>query len=144
MAMSAFAGHPVLLVNTASQCGLTPQYKGLEALWQKYRDKGLILLGVPSNDFGRQEPGTEAEIKTFCSTKYDVTFPMTSKYPVTGKEAHPLYQWVLEQAGEAAAPKWNFHKYLIGRKGELAGIFGSRVPPDDSTLTTAIETELKR
>jgi glutathione peroxidase len=84
----------VLVVNTASQCGLTPQYKGLEALYRKYKDKGLVVLGVPSNDFGRQEPGTETEIKTFCSTKYDVTFPMTAKYPVTGDGAHPLYKWV--------------------------------------------------
>jgi glutathione peroxidase len=142
--MKDFAGHPVLVVNTASQCGLTPQYKGLEALYRKYKDKGLIVLGVPSNDFGRQEPGTESEIQTFCSTKYDVTFPMTAKYPVTGDGAHPLYKWVAEEAGEAAAPRWNFHKYLIGGKGELAGIFGSRVEPSDSALTTAIESELKR
>jgi glutathione peroxidase len=144
MKMSAFTGHPVLVVNTASQCGLTPQYKGLEALWRKFKDKGLIVLGVPSNDFGRQEPGTETEIKDFCSTKYDVTFPMTAKYPVTGGEAHPLYRWVLSEAGEAATPRWNFHKYLIGGNGELAGIFGSRVAPDDSALTAAIESELKR
>jgi glutathione peroxidase len=144
MKMSAFAGHPVLVVNTASQCGLTPQYKGLEALWQKYKDKGLVVLGVPSNDFGRQEPGTESEIKEFCSTKYKITFPMTAKYPVIGGEAHPLYRWVAAEAGEAAAPRWNFHKYLIGGKGELAGIFGSRVDPSDSALASAIETELKR
>jgi glutathione peroxidase len=141
--LSAFAGHPVLVVNTASQCGLTPQYKGLEALYQKYKDKGLVVLGVPSNDFGRQEPGTESEIKEFCDTRYRITFPMTAKYPVTGAQAHPLYQWVLGQAGEAAAPRWNFHKYLIGPKGELAGIFGSRVDPSDATLAAAIETELK-
>ena len=141
--MSQFAGHPVLVVNTASQCGLTPQYKGLEALYQKYKDEGLIVLGVPSNDFGRQEPGTESEIKAFCDTRYRITFPMTAKYPVTGPQAHPLYQWVLAQAGEAAAPRWNFHKYLIGPKGELAGVFGSRVEPSDAALNTAIETELK-
>jgi len=144
MKMSAFAGHPVLVVNTASQCGLTPQYRGLEALWQRYKDKGLVVLGVPSNDFGRQEPGTESEIKEFCSTKYQITFPMTAKYPVIGGEAHPLYRWVAAEAGEAAAPRWNFHKYLIGGKGELAGIFGSRVDPSDSALASAIETELKR
>jgi glutathione peroxidase len=142
--MKKFAGHPVLVVNTASQCGLTPQYKGLEELYQKYKDKGFVVLGVPSNDFGRQEPGTESEIKAFCSTKYDVTFPMTAKYPVTGDGAHPLYKWVVEEAGEAAAPRWNFHKYLIGSKGEIAGIFGSRVEPSDSALIAAIESELKR
>src|SRR5580693_1733400 len=92
--MSAFAGHPVLVVNTASQCGLTPQYKELEALWQKYRDKGLVVLGVPSNDFGRQEPGTAAEIKTFCETNYQVDFPLADKVKVLGDGAHPFYRWV--------------------------------------------------
>ena len=140
--MSAFAGHPVLVVNTASQCGLTPQYKELEALWQKYRDQGLVVLGVPSNDFGRQEPGTEAEIKKFCATNYQVSFPMTSKNAVIGAQAHPLYKWVVAQAGEAAAPRWNFHKYLIGANGELAGTFGSKVTPQDSTLTAAVEAAL--
>jgi len=141
--MSAFAGHPVLVVNTASQCGLTPQYKGLEALFQKYRDKGLIVLGVPSNDFGRQEPGNEAEIKNFCATNYKVTFPMTSKNPVIGGSAHPLYKWAVAEAGEAAAPRWNFHKYLIGKNGKLAGTFGSKTAPEDAALTSAIEAELK-
>jgi glutathione peroxidase len=142
--MSEFKGHPVLVVNTASECGLTPQYEGLEALWQKYRDNGLIVLGVPSNDFGGQEPGTEAEIKKFCTNTYQVTFPMTSKYPVTGKNAHPLYQWVQGQVGEAAAPRWNFHKYLIDANGGLAGTFGSKVTPEDSALKSAIETELAK
>ena len=141
--MSAFAGHPVLVVNTASQCGLTPQYRGLEALWQKYRDKGLIVLGVPSNDFGRQEPGNEAEIKKFCATNYKISFPMTSKNAVIGAHAHPLYQWAVKEAGEAAAPRWNFHKYLIGAKGELAGTFGSKVAPEDTALASAIEAALK-
>jgi glutathione peroxidase len=111
-------------------------------VWQKYRDRGLVVLGVPSNDFGAQEPGTEAEIKNFCSANYKVTFPMTSKNAVIGKNAHPLYKWVVAQAGEAAAPRWNFHKYLIGAKGELAGTFGSKVAPDAAALTTAIETAL--
>jgi glutathione peroxidase len=140
--LSQFAGHPVLIVNTASQCGLTPQYKGLEALWQKYKGKGLIVLGVPSNDFGQQEPGTEAEIKNFCTSNYNVTFPMTSKNPVTGANAHPLYKWAVGEAGEAAAPRWNFHKYLIGANGELAGTFGSKVAPEDGSLASAIEAEL--
>ncbi|HEX3486799.1 MAG TPA: glutathione peroxidase [Micropepsaceae bacterium] len=140
--LSQFAGHPVLIVNTASQCGLTPQYKGLEALWRKYKDRGLVVLGVPSNDFGAQEPGTESEIKNFCSTNYGVTFPMTAKNPVIGPKAHPLYKWAVSEAGEAAAPRWNFHKYLIGSQGELAGTFGSKTPPDDAALTGAIETAL--
>jgi glutathione peroxidase len=142
--LSQLAGKAVLVVNTASQCGLTPQYRGLEALWEKYRDHGLVVLGVPSNDFGGQEPGTEAEIKNFCTTKYKVTFPMTAKNAVIGKHAHPLYKWVISEAGEAAAPRWNFHKYLIGAKGELAGTFGSKVPPDDAALITAIEAQLNQ
>jgi glutathione peroxidase len=140
--LSQFVGHPVLVVNTASECGLTPQYKGLEALWRKYKDRGLVVLGVPSNDFGAQEPGTESEIKDFCSTNYGVTFPMTAKNPVIGPKAHPLYKWAVAEAGEAAAPRWNFHKYLIGPKGELAGTFGSKTPPDDAALAGAIETAL--
>jgi glutathione peroxidase len=140
--LSQFAGHPVLVVNTASKCGLTPQYKGLEALWRKYRDRGLIVLGVPSNDFGGQEPGSEAEIAEFCASRYSVSFPMTAKNPVIGADAHPLYKWAVAEAGEAAAPRWNFHKYLIGPKGELAGTFGSKVAPDDAALTGAIETAL--
>ena len=141
--MSQFAGHPVLVVNTASACGLTPQYNGLEALWQKYKGKGLIVLGVPSNDFGGQEPGTEAEIKNFCTSNYKVTFPMTTKNAVTGAHAHPLYKWAMKEAGEAAAPRWNFHKYLIGANGELAGTFGSKVTPEDTSLASAIEAEVK-
>ena len=140
--LSQLAGKPILVVNTASQCGLTPQYRGLEALWEKYRDRGLVVLGVPSNDFGGQEPGTEAEIKNFCTTRYQVTFPMTSKNPVIGASAHPFYKWVVSQLGDAAAPRWNFHKYLIDAKGELAGTFGSKVAPDDAALTTAIEAQL--
>src|SRR5205823_4717465 len=140
--LDAWRGRPVLVVNTASFCGYTPQYSDLEALWAKYRDRGLVVLGVPSNDFGRQEPGTEAEIKEFCANKYKVTFPMTSKNAVLGASAHPFYKWVVSQAGEAAAPRWNFHKYLIDAKGELAGTFGSKVAPEDAALITAIEAEL--
>jgi glutathione peroxidase len=140
--LSQYAGHSVLVVNTASQCGFTPQYRGLEALWQKYHDRGLVVLGVPSNDFGAQEPATEVEIKNFCSTHYSVSFPMTSKYAVIGASAHPFYKWVVSEAGEAAAPRWNFHKYLIGPKGELAGTFPSKVAPDAGALTAAIESAL--
>ena len=142
MKLSDFAGHPVLVVNTASACGFTPHYRGLEALWQKYRDRGLVVLGVPSNDFGAQEPGTEAEIKNFCSTRFNVTFPMTSKNAVVGNDAHPFYKWIAAQGGETAAPRWNFHKYLIDGKGELAGVFPSKVAPEDKALTSEIEREL--
>jgi glutathione peroxidase len=140
--LSAFKGKAVLVVNVASQCGLTPQYAGLEALWKAHRDKGLVVLGVPANDFGAQEPGTEAEIKTFCKTRFQVDFPMTAKEPVIGAYAHPLYRWIVSELGEDAAPKWNFHKYLFGRDGAIAGTFGSRTPPNAPELETAIEDAL--
>ena len=142
--LASFAGKPLLVVNTASQCGYTPQYEDLVKLWQGYRDKGLTIVGVPSNDFGGQEPGSEAQIQNFCATNYKVTFPMTAKYPVVGANAHPLYKWAVAEAGEAAAPKWNFHKYLIGADGALAGTFGSKVTPDDPALAAAIEAALKK
>ena len=142
MKMADFKGKAVLVVNTASQCGLTPQYAGLEKLWQGYRDKGLVVLGVPSNDFGGQEPGSESEIREFCAANYQVSFPMTAKYPVTGGEAHPFYKWAADVAGEGAAPAWNFHKFLIGPDGALAGVFGSKVAPDDAELKKEIEATL--
>jgi glutathione peroxidase len=141
--LSQFKGKAVLVVNTASACGLTPQYKGLEALWQGYKDKGLVVLGVPCNDFGAQEPGTEGEIKTFCETHFGVDFPMTSKEHVIGSAAHPFYAWAVKELGEGAAPRWNFHKYLIGKDGALAGTFGSRTEPEAADVKAAIEAALK-
>jgi glutathione peroxidase len=143
VALSQFKGKAVLVVNTASACGLTPQYKGLEALWRAYKDKGLVVLGVPSNDFGAQEPGTEGEIRTFCETHFGVDFPMTSKVAVIGGSAHPFYQWAAKELGEGGAPRWNFHKYLIGKDGALAGTFGSRTEPEAAEVKSAIEEALK-
>jgi glutathione peroxidase len=140
--LARFAGKLVLVVNTASECGLTPQYRGLETLWERYRDRGLVVLGVPCNDFGAQEPGTEAEIKNFCSSRYKVEFPMTTKNAVVGKSAHPFYQWAVKQGG--AAPGWNFHKYLIGADGALVATFDSRVAPEDKALVAEIEAHLPR
>ncbi|MGD0189720.1 MAG: glutathione peroxidase [Rhizomicrobium sp.] len=140
--LSNFKGKALLVVNVASQCGLTPQYYGLEALWQEKGSKGLVVLGVPANDFGSQEPGTENEIKTFCETRFSVDFPMTAKEHVIGPDAHPLYKWVTSELGEAAAPKWNFHKYLFGRDGSIAGTFGSRTPPDATELRSEIDKAL--
>ena len=140
--MAGFAGHPVLVVNTASKCGLTPQYAGLQALWEKYKDRGLIVLGVPCNDFGGQEPGTEAEVQDFCTTNYSVDFPMTSKNPVVGQNRHPLYGWAEGEAGAAAVPQWNFHKLLIGKDGSLKATFASAVTPDDGGLVAAVEGAL--
>jgi glutathione peroxidase len=144
VALSQFKGRPVLLVNTASECGFTPQYAELESLWQRYRDRGLMVLGVPSNDFGAQEPGAEAEIKGFCQKNYGVDFPLTAKQTVIGGKAHPFYRWIAEEVGESAAPKWNFHKYLIGPDGELAGLWPSKVKPLDPEITGAIEELLPR
>jgi glutathione peroxidase len=142
MPLQAFQGKVLLVVNVASKCGLTPQYEGLEALSQQYRDQGLVVIGVPANDFGAQEPGTEAEIQGFCTTNFGVDFPMTSKEPVVGASAHPFYRWAVGELGADAAPKWNFHKYLVGRDGKVAS-FGSRTTPDAPELVGAIEAALK-
>ncbi len=142
MPLSDFRGKAVLVVNTASKCGLTPQYEGLEQLWRDYRDKGLVVLGVPSNDFAGQEPGTEAEIAGFCSLTYGVDFPMTAKNTVKGKGAHPFYAWARERLGEAAEPTWNFHKILIGKDGRPIAAFAPRTNPQDEVLTQAIEAAL--
>ncbi len=140
--LAAWRGRPVLIVNTASYCGYTPQYRDLEALWQRYRDRGLIVLGVPSNDFGQQEPGTAAEIQQFCTTKFQVDFPLAEKNRVVGGAAHPFYRWVAAQLGEAGVPRWNFHKYLIGRDGQLAGAWPAQVRPGDAAITGEIERAL--
>ena len=139
---AAYKGKVVLLINVASFCGFTGQYKDIEALWRKYKDRGLIVVGVPANDFGAQEPGTEKEIKTFCETRFAVDFPMTAKEHVIGQDAHPLYKWVASELGDAAAPKWNFHKYLFGRDGAIAGTFGSRTEPNAADLAAAIKDAL--
>lgn len=141
--LSGFKGKAVLVVNTASACGLTPQYKGLEALWKGYRDRGLVVLGVPCNDFGAQEPGTEGEIKIFCETRFGVDFPMTAKAHVIGAAAHPFYQWAAAELGEGSTPRWNFHKYLVAKDGSLAGVFGSRTDPEAAEVKAAIEAALK-
>ena len=137
--LDAWRERLVLVVNTASFCGYTPQYSDLEALWQRYRDRGLVVLGVPSNDFGQQEPGSAAEIKQFCETNYAVDFALTAKCRVIGGEAHPFYRWIAETLGEAGTPRWNFHKYLIGPDGELAGAWPAQIAPTDRRITTEIE-----
>jgi glutathione peroxidase len=137
--LAQYKGKVLLVVNTASKCGFTPQYKGLEALYNKYKDRGLIIIGVPSNDFGEQEPGTATEIKHFCELNYGVTFPMTSKYDVVGDSAHPFYKWIHGVLGFNSAPKWNFHKYLIDTAGKPVDWFASTTTPDSDKLTQAIE-----
>ena len=140
--LAAWRGKPVLVVNTASACGFTPQYADMEKVWQRYRAQGFVLLGVPSNDFGAQEPGSEAEIKNFCEANYKVDFPLAAKEHVLGKDAHPFYRWIVAQLGEAGAPRWNFHKYLIGPDGAVAGAWPSRVSPTDGAITREIEKAL--
>ncbi len=143
MPLSQFKGKTVLVVNTASECGYTPQYEGLEQLWNAYKDKGLVIVGVPSNDFGGQEPGTAEEIASFCKLNYGVSFPLADKTPVKGKNAHPLYQWLGQQAGAEGQPKWNFHKYLIGPDGQFAGWFSTQATPTGPKITSAIKTLLE-
>jgi glutathione peroxidase len=144
--LSSYKGKVLLLVNVASKCGYTPQYKGLEALYRKYRDKGFVILAFPANNFGQQEPGSDVEIKDFCTTTYDVTFDLFSKISVKGSDQHPLYRFLTsaetnpEFAGDV---KWNFQKYLIGREGRITGKFASAVDPLSAELTTAIEKALE-
>ncbi|MDZ5647766.1 glutathione peroxidase [Nitrospirillum sp. BR 11828] len=137
--LSQFKGKAILVVNTASLCGFTPQYKGLEALYTAYKDKGLVVLGVPANDFLDQEPGSNKEIKHFCESTFAIDFPMTEKEVVTGDKAHPFYKWVSAAKG---APKWNFHKYLISPEGALIAAFPSRVEPESPELKAAINAAL--
>jgi glutathione peroxidase len=140
--LTTFKDRVVLVVNTASKCGLTPQYDGLEKLYSDYRDRGLVVLGVPCNQFAGQEPGTEAEIKDFCETRFSVDFPLTSKVDVKGDGAHPFYKWAEGALGEPAVPVWNFHKILIGKDGQAIRAFGPRTEPLDAEVTGAIEAAL--
>jgi glutathione peroxidase len=140
--LASFKGKVILVVNTASKCGFTGQYAGLEKLYTTYKDQGLVVLGVPSNDFGHQEPGNSHEIAEFCQLNYGVSFPMTSKEVVSGKDAHPFYRWAYQQLGFGSAPKWNFHKYLINRNGQLVTYFYSTTKPDSKKLIKAIEAAL--
>jgi len=142
--LSAFKGHVLLVVNTASFCGFTPQYTGLQKLYDTYEKAGLVIVGVPSNDFGGQEPKSEKEVKEFCQGAFGITFPLTQKYHVRGREAHPFYTYAYNQLGLMNVPAWNFHKYLIGRDGHLVAAYGSITTPDSPRLIDAIKTELAK
>lgn len=142
--LAQFKGKAVLVVNTASQCGFTPQYKGLEALAEKYRERGLVVLGVPSNDFGGQEPGSSADIKEFCELNYGIQFPLTEKVTVVGDDAHPFYRWATAVLGPLAKPRWNFHKYLIAPDGRLVDWFSTVTAPDSPRIIKGIEAVLPR
>ena len=139
--LSDYAGRPLLVVNTASLCGYTPQYAGLQQLWSEFHDRGLMIIGVPSNDFGGQEPGGASEIAETAQHQYGVTFPIAAKAVVTGPTAHPFYKWAAD-ARPKDVPRWNFHKYLIGRDGYIAEAFPSTVDPSDTRVKTAIARAL--
>lgn len=141
--LSAFAGKVVLIVNVASKCGNTPQYKGLEQLYEKYKPSGLVVVGFPANNFGQQEPGTNAEIKTFCETKYAVTFPMMAKVSVKGDDIHPLFRWLTADSPFPGEIKWNFGKFLLDKEGRLIARFPPEVEPLDSQVTSSIVAALK-
>ena len=140
--LSQFKGKPLLVVNTASQCGFTPQYAALEKLYQTYKDQGLVVIAVPSNDFGGQEPGSDQDILSFTEEKYDISFPVVAKTAVKGKEAHPFYRWANKEVGFLGSPKWNFHKYLIAPDGTIAKWYSSATTPDSKKVTEAIENLL--
>ena len=140
--LDRFRGKALLIVNTASLCGFTRQYEGLQAIWESYRDRGLVVIGVPSNDFGGQEPKSEAEIQNFCRGAFGVTFPLAEKTRVRGPDAHAFYQWAAVTLGAAATPRWNFHKYLINANGLHVASFPATVTPRSRRLRSAIESAL--
>ena len=138
ISLSDYRGDVILVVNTASECGFTRQYEGLQSLWNEYKEAGLVVIGVPSNDFGGQEPGKNDQIKRFCTANFNINFPMAAKTFVKGEKAHPFYKWVNDELGWRARPKWNFHKYLIARDGSLQDSFSSMVSAESSKLREKI------
>jgi glutathione peroxidase len=146
MPLANFKGKVILVVNVASRCGFTPQYSALESTYEKYKDQGFVILGFPANNFGGQEPGTNAEIKKFCSTKYSVTFPIFAKVSVKGDDQTPLYQYLTKTANPSVAGdiKWNFTKFLVDRNGNVVARFESQVTPDSPEVIAAIEKQLKQ
>jgi len=141
--LADYVGKPMLVVNTASLCGYTPQYAGLQQLWTRYHDRGLMIIGVPSNDFGAQEPGTPIDIMKTAHDDYGVTFPLTAKAEVKGRNAHPFYKWAAVER-PVETPRWNFHKYLIGRDGHVAAVFPTEIEPMDARVIDAVVKELDR
>jgi len=144
--LAQYKGKVVMIVNVASFCGFTPQYEGLEKIYEKYKDQGFVILGFPANNFGAQEPGTNEEIKTFCSRKYNVTFPMYSKISVKGEDKHPLYQFLTDKQANPSTGgeiQWNFTKFLVDRDGKVIARFESKVTPESADVTSAIEKALK-
>ena len=139
MDLSIFENKTILLVNVASKCGFTKQYDELQNLYDNFKDRGLVVIGVPSNQFGGQEPGSEDEIKNFCETNFNITFPMTSKYDVKGDNAHPIFLWAMDTYGKSTVPKWNFHKILINKEGKIADTFASFTAPRSNKILKKLE-----
>ena len=137
--LSDYKGKAILLVNVASNCGFTKQYTDLQNLYENYKDKNFIVLGVPSNQFGGQEPGTNKDIKEFCETNFNITFPMTDKINVKGDDAHIIYKWAKKNFGNSSVPKWNFHKILINKEGKIQNTFGSFINPTSRKITSQLE-----
>ena len=140
--LSEYKDKVIVVVNVASQCGFTKQYEDMQEVWEKYRQKGIVMLGVPSNDFGNQEPGNSEEIKNFCEAKFGITFPMTEKVSVKGEDAHPFYKWAKENYGNSAVPKWNFHKIIIGKNGKIEDTFASITNPSSKKFINSLEKAL--
>ena len=142
LSLSEYKGKIIIAVNVASQCGFTKQYEDMQNVWEKYQSKGIVMLGIPSNDFGDQEPGSSKDIKNFCEAKFGITFPMTEKISVKGEKAHPFYKWAKENYGKSAIPKWNFHKIVIGKDGKIFDTFASITNPSSKRFIKAIEKAL--
>ena len=139
LSLSEYKGEVIVVVNVASQCGFTSQYEDMQKVWEKYQEKNIVILGVPSNDFGQQEPGSNKEIKDFCESKFGITFPMTEKVSVRGTKAHPFYIWARENFGKSAVPKWNFHKIIIDKNGKIAETFSSLTNPSSKRFIKTLE-----
>jgi len=140
--LSEFKGKVIVIINVASQCGFTKQYDDMQKIWDKYQSNGVVILGVPSNNFGNQEPGSSSEIKNFCESKFGITFPMTEKVDVKGNNAHPFFLWAKENYGNAAVPKWNFHKIIVGKDGKIKDTFASITNPSSKKFIAALQKAL--
>ena len=140
--LSEYKGKVVVVVNVASQCGFTNQYEDMQNVWEQYQAKGIVMLGVPSNDFGKQEPGSNEDIKNFCEAKFGISFPMTEKVSVKGADAHPFYIWAEKNYGKSAVPKWNFHKIIINKEGKIEKTFSSMTNPSSQKFKEVIENLL--
>ena len=141
--LSEYKGKVIVAINVASQCGFTGQYEDMQKVWEKYQSKGIIMLGIPSNDFGKQEPGSNEDIKNFCEAKFGISFPMTEKVSVKGSDAHPFYIWARENHGKSAIPKWNFHKIIIDKNGKVAETFSSITNPSSNKFIKTLEKLIK-